>query len=499
MFRGVSRSGLLPVLLFSILGFFTMGYHPGAEDDGVYLAAVKARLNPALFPHDALFFNLQMRASVFDNWMAHFIRASGLSIAGAELLWQFISIVLILWACWNILCRLFDDTAVRWAGTAAVSAMLTLPVAGTALYIADPYLHPRNIATGLILLAVARILHARRLQALPLLAGAMLLHPMMGAFGVSFCLILSLTLHTPFPQRIQAWRGRLAQRQAAAPVAALVPLGWIFEPPSSAWVEAMRSRHWFWLYQWSWYEWLGALGPLILFWLTARVAARRGEHALARFATAVLLYGVFQQFVAFIVCGQQSRLALATLEPMRFLHLVYVFMVLIAGALLGRHVLRERIVRWAVFLLLANGAMYAAQRQLFSATPHIEFPGPSANPWLQAFDWVHMNTSQDAYFALGPRYMAEPGEDMHSFRALAERSTLADAIKDGSVVSKAPELARVWQSQVAAQNGWKSFRLSDFERLRTAFGVDWVLVDFPPPHGLPCPWHNPRLSVCRIP
>jgi len=41
----------------------------------------------------------------------------------------------------------------------------------------------------------------------------------------------------------------------------------------------------------------------------------------------------------------------------------------------------------------------------------------------------------DAYFALDPDYMAAPGEDYHSFRALAERSQLADNIKDASMVT----------------------------------------------------------------
>ena len=43
--------------------------------------------------------------------------------------------------------------------------MLTLPVAGTAIYLADQHLHPRNIATALVLLAVSSILRDRLWQA----------------------------------------------------------------------------------------------------------------------------------------------------------------------------------------------------------------------------------------------------------------------------------------------------------------------------------------------
>ena len=64
----------------------------------------------------------------------------------------------------------------------------------------------------------------------------------------------------------------------------------------------------------------------------------------------------------------------------------------------------------------------------------------------------------NAYFALDPRYLDEPGEDFHSFRALAERSQLADAIKDAAVVTQVPELGPVWNRQVQAQQGWKHFQ-----------------------------------------
>ena len=41
--------------------------------------------------------------------------------------------------------------------------------------------------------------------------------------------------------------------------------------------------------------------------------------------------------------------------------------------------------------------------------------------------------------------------------------------------------------------------LADFERLKATFGVDWVLVAYPQPDGLPCHWHNDALAVCQIP
>jgi hypothetical protein len=201
-----------------------------------------------------------------------------------------------------------------------------------------------------------------------------------------------------------------------------------------------------------------------------------------------------------VLCGPRTFIVLATLEPMRYLQLVYIFLFLIGGALLGGYVLESHPARWAVFLVLMYLPMFDVQRALFPSTPHLEFPGhASANPWLQAFAWIRTHTPPDAYFALGPGYLTRPGEDMHSFRALAERSTLADNLKDRSVLSKAPQLVAEWQLQVNAQPNWAGFQIADFQRLTDKFGVDWLILDREPPPGLPCPWNHRPLFVCQIP
>jgi hypothetical protein len=482
--------------LFSALGFLTMGYHPGAEDDAVYLAAVESRLDPALFPRDSAFFKLQMQASFFDTWMAAFVRVTHIPLAWSEILWQIIAIALILLASARILRILFDEKTALWGGLALLSAMLTLPVAGTALYIADQYLHPRNLATALILFACYHILRRRWFLAGLLSIATVLLHPMMGAFGVSFCACLALANAESFHRQI----GKLTRTPAHQTAVAAIPIGWILKPPSPGWVEAMGPRHCFWLYQWTWYEWLGALGPLILFSLLLRSARKRGKTSLERFALAILLFASLHLTVAMILCGPSALVVLATLEPMRYLQLVYVFLALICGALIGRHILKTRIARWLIFVIALNIPMFLVQRHLFASSPHIELPGADlGNPWLAAFSWIRTHTPRDAYFAVGPRYLAAPSEDMHSFRALAERSVLADDIKDRSVLSKAPALVPGWRRQVDAQQGWDRFQLADFEGLRTAFGVDWLILDHDPPPGLPCPWRDQRVFVCRIP
>jgi hypothetical protein len=515
----------LPLLLLTLTGFLAMGYHPGYEDDGIYLTAVKADLNPALYPHDSDFFRLQMQASVFDGGMAYFVRWTAIPVAWAELLWQFAALFLILWACRRIAAQIFADAPAQWAAVAMVAAMFTLPVAGTALNIADQHLHPRNLATALILIAVAWMLEGKRWQAVPALLLAFALHPIMAALGMSFCVFLGLALLEPVPFRLRAGQGSAA---------AAMPLGWLFAPTSPSWRLALASRSYYSVYRWAWYEWLGALAPLFLFWLlwrwaekgretltagakapvdsigflpginprpTARLRfAPACEERLARFALAVFAYGVFQQIVAIALLTPDSLVRLTALQPMRYLQLVYIFMALAAGGLLGRFLLKTRVWRWAVYLLVFNGGMFLVQWELIDDGAHLELPfTATGNPWLQTFNWIRQNTPADAYFAHDPLYLAAPGEGFHNFRALAERSALSDAIKDTAVVTEVPSLAPLWHEQQLALAGWPHFQLVDFERLKSQFGVNWVLVDYAQTAGLDCRWHDRSLSVCEIP
>lgn len=475
-----------------------MGYHPGLEDDGIYLAAVKARLDPVLFPHDADFFRLQMQATVFDDVIAGFVHWTHIPLPWAELFWQLASLFGILWACHSIARRVFPQAKAQWAGVAMVAAMFTLPVSGTALFLADQHLHPRNIATALILLAVSRILAAQRWQAALLLIAAFLMHPLMAAMGISFCVFLGLAMLDVVHARALSWSER--SLAAGGKAAALIPLAWVFEPASPTWLQALNTRDYYYLYRWTWYEWLGALGPPLLFWLLWRTADKCGERLLARFALAVFAYSVFQQCVAMLMLAPPGWVRLTPLQPMRYLQLVYFCIALLAGCLLGKYCLKTSRWRWAVYLLAINGGMLVWQLASFTGSPHLELPDdPSANPWLEAFAWIRVHTPVDAYFALDPYYLEARGEDYHGFRALAERSQLADMVKDASVVTQIPELGPVWARQVAAEKGWNHFQLGDFERLKRDFGVDWALVSYPQPSGLACDWHNSSLAVCRIP
>jgi hypothetical protein len=94
--------------------------------------------------------------------------------------------------------------------------------------------------------------------------------------------------------------------------------------------------------------------------------------------------------------------------------------------------------------------------------------------------------------------MSLPGEDQHGFRAIAERSMLADNVKDTGAVTMFPAMAETWREQVKAQSGWDRFGASDFRSLKKKFGVNWIVVEGNAVPGFSCPYQSARLAVCRV-
>jgi hypothetical protein len=113
---------------------------------------------------------------------------------------------------------------------------------------------------------------------------------------------------------------------------------------------------------------------------------------------------------------------------------------------------------------------------------------------------VRNNTPQDAVFAVDSRYFMDPGIDVHGFRAIAERSALADYFKDSGVVSLFPALAEEWKQMSNATYGLNHFSAEDFRRLKSEYSaVSWTVVHGPAPAGLECPYQQRGYAVCQLP
>jgi hypothetical protein len=472
------------LLLLSLAAVFLHSYHPYVEDAEIYVPAIKKALDPSLYPHDAHLFTGQTRFSLFPVVTAGLVRSSHLSLDWVLLLLHTGSIYLLLLGAWRISRQCFPLESASWYGVILLACLLTLPVAGTALYIVDEYLTPRTVATFAILWALAGWLERKPAQTVFWLAVSFVFHPLMAAFGVCYLAVLLAQDAT------HRWcRGTTVSAFAAI----ALPVS------SNAYHEAVGTRSYLFLTRWEWYEWLGAIGPLVLLGLFYRVARRKNLAVLGRLSQALLIFGLLFFLAGLLISLVPHLLFLAEFQPLRSLHLVYILLILFGGGLLAEFVVQRKTKRWLLLFLPLCAGMFYAQQALFPATPHVEWPGAATkNPWVESFLWIRQNTPRDAWFALDPRYMELPGEDEHGFRAIAERSRMADWIKDPGAVTIAPKLAEEWWRQVQALRGWQSFRPADFRGLRRGFGVSWVVVRTPQRDGLICPYQNAEVAVCRL-
>ncbi len=475
----------------SILAFMTAsaflvnGYHPGAEDAEIYLPGVIRILHPLRFPRYDEFFQSHAHMTLFPNLIAASVRISHLSLDSVSLLWELLSIFLLLLACWQLSGVCFkDEEPARWAGVGLVAALLTLPVAGTALYIVDQYTNPRNLAAFAGIFAVSAALKKKYVFCGLWVAAAAAVHPLMAAFAFSLCFLL-------WAMEQLHWGG-LA-------LSAVSPISFLFAPTSPAYHQVALQHPYFYLRNWEWYEWLGIFAPMILLWWFARIAAARQWREMHRLCRALVVYEAVYIVAAAVLTIPASFEAMARLQATRSLHLLYIVVFLLIGCFLGEQWLQNRPYRWIVLFLPICAGMFGAQLALFPASRHVEWTrAGSTNPWAQAFNWARRNTPEDAVFALDTYYPESPRAAAQGFRAIAERSMIDDAGKDSGAVSMVPTRADEWYSQVQARKDWAHFGPADFARLRAAYGVNWVIVQQPVVPGLDCPYQNSAVAVCRL-
>jgi len=462
------------------------GYHPFAEDAEIYLPGVERILHPQLFPVGQEFFLSHARLTFFPNLVALSLRH--LPFEMGLFLWHCASIFLLLLACWELGAALFPEARARWCGVFLVAALLTIPVAGTALYILDQYLNPRNLAAFAGIFAVTRMLEKKYVRALLWLVFAACVHPLMWAFPFSFCALFLVM------ERTGLFSDSTMPATAVWFATPLAPAA------SAAYHEVAKHHAYFYLQHWAWYELLGIAGPLLLFWWFRRIARLRQRPLLERLSRTFVIYGLIYVAVSLAFDLPPGLETLARLQPMRNLHLLYIVMFVVMGGLLAEYVLENQIWRWLLLFVPLCAGMFLAQRSIFPASAHIEWPGVAPkNLWAQAFLWIRENTPVDAVFALDPDYMHIAGEDEIGFRCLAQRSRLADRVKDDGVVSMFPPLADEWWTQLQAQTPWKNLQLEDFSRLKRTYGVNWVVLQRPGVTGLDCAYQNRAVQVCRIP
>jgi hypothetical protein len=503
-------SALAGALLCSILTPVAVGvhgYHPYVEDGGLYLAGIKRLLNPHLYPYWSGFVTTHLKFSLFAPMVAGAVRLSHIELMTVMLLLYVGSMWLTLFAGWLLASRCTFSVRQCTGAVTVLALTLTIPVAGTSLMLMDPYVTARSLSTPCGILMVVGALDALAAwtdrdevawKAIVLCAGsfgfAAVLHPLMAAYSLGFVLLLVCGW---IPER----RARIAAQVGLCAIAIAVAgcLERLGPANTLAYAEVARTRTYWFLSQWQWYELAGLAGPVaVLFFISSGNGTR---HAGRRLSRASILAALTSVAVALLFARVNARsYEVARLQPLRIFLTVYLLMLLAVGAFLAERVLKRSIWRWGVLIAVAGAAMAIAQRSTFPSSGHIEWPGSAPrNAWELAFIWARTHTPEDAVFALDANYIRLVDEDSQNFRAIAERSMLPDEAKDGGVASIAPALTDQWMRGKTAQTGLdRGVGAADAARLR-ALSASWVVVRRATPTAFPCSYENASVKVCPLP
>lgn len=482
-------SSLGPALLTPVV-LLVHGYHPFAGDAGIYMAGVRHILDPSLYPLNAVFPAAFTRLSLFPWVLAGLVRVMHLRLSWVLLAAQLLSIFLFLLACRGLAERLLTREASRWCSVMLAAACFTLPVAGTALFVMDPYVTARSFSTPLTLFAVAAAVDRAWIRAAAFLALAALIHPLMAVYAVVFVFLYALAASGGARLALGFCCVLVAMGGVAFFLAHRITIS-----PDYREAISLPARTFLFLARWRWYESLGLVLPLVLFAVAVRqFGAADSKRVLC---LTCLLVGITGSVIAALFVPPAGPYALVPLQVLRSFHLIYVAGVVLCGGVLAALMSRIRMGGIAL-VVLAFAGMFMAERAGWPGCDRIEWPGARpANAWQQAFLWIRDNTPPDAVFAFDPELVYLPREDEQGFRAIAERDHLADD-KDAGIVAVIPGLADRWSGQRNAEQDVN--RMTDAQRKAALapLGASWLLLSPDAETGLACAYNNPVVRVCRI-
>lgn len=473
--------------------FFWQGYHPHADDAALYVAGIEHLLSPHLFSaQDLPYIEPQTKVSVLGPLLADLVRTTGIRLEWALVGFQLLATGGLLYAVRRLALDLFGSQKAGWLAAGLAAGAFTIPIAGTALFVMDPYVTARTASAPLSLLMVVMLVERRWLWMMLFAALTLAFHPIMGGCALLFAVTWLLYTREGGP------RWWVLGALAALLLGAML---WIIAHDALRYNVDYRSvvltRTYMFLPLWAWFEYIGLIAPLLL--CGALMRSRTLRPAVRSLCATIFLLGAWIAFCSWLLVRPDGSMLLARLQILRVFHLIYLVGIVLIGGWLAEIRSWYRWVFFAVFLGGSAVGTRLMQQDTFEGRPSVELPTTEvSSPWHQAFLWIGRNTPQNAILAADPNLMELHGEGHEGLRVTAERSVLGGN-KDGGVVALKPELTAFWTAQFRAQR--RLAAESDAERRAELkpFGVSWLLLPAQSKTGLDCPYRNVLLQVCRLP
>jgi len=459
------------------------GYRYGVSDGAAYVPAVMLAENPAAFPRDAPLIRTQGQFFVVDEVLALIGRVTGASME-SRFLAAYLVAVAVVWigVIW-IGSALYGREAPRpersaphltglWL-TIALAAVVTLRhhIPRTSTNSLEPYFHPRLLAFGLGIIAVAAFLRHRNVMAVALVGLAAICH---GTTALWFAIVIGTSLMVVD----RRWRvpGLVG---GAVTLAMLVwamtagPLRMAASSMDATWIDALGGRNFIFANEWPLWAWAANVGLLGALWVAHYVRLRRGT-ASAR--DAGLVWGATALVALFLVTLPLVTAHVALAVQFQFSRVFWVVDFLAALYVLaaaGEALRRTRVLTLAVVLLTASVAR--ATYIMWSEHPERRLFQVSlvSSPWMDAMHWI-ASQPLNVHVVAAPDHAFKYGV---SVRVAACRDVLLEDDKDSAVAMYSRPIAERVVERRKALADFSSLTPASALELATRFGVDYLVTE----------------------
>ena len=465
------------------------GYRYGVGDHAFYIPAVTQHLNPDLFPRDRAILHAQDRFMLYDDAIAAFVRATGVSIETVFLAGYFFGLLLLFGASVAIGRAMYGT----WLAVAMLAALMTLRhrITQTGANSLESYFQPRMIAFALGAWAVAAYLRGRVAPALALVALAFALHPTTAMwFAIWIGAAVFVTEH--------AWRAPLGAIAALGLVLAvwmvtLGPLQGRLERMDPLWASALAGKDYIFPSELNASFWLVNFSYLVVALAVFLLRRRRG---VALHREAGLLAGGAALVAAFLVSWplMAAGIALALqLQTSRVFWMLDFLAAIYLAWLFAEapRVLAVRRAAVAVAIAAAVGRGVFVWGSEHAGNPIVRMEFPQDN-WTDAMRWISTTPPRT-------HVLADPGHAWKygtSVRVTGERDVYLEEVKDLALALYSRDVALEALRRIADARDFDSFTPVQLRTLAARYDLDYLVVDRDV--DLPVVYRNGRFRVYAL-
>jgi hypothetical protein len=477
---------LIPFIVLATLN--AGGYRYGASDQAFYQPAVLAQLDPALFPSDAPLIAAQAKLTTYDEVIAAIVRVTGASVPRAFAGLYVVSLVLIALGTWLVGRAVY---ASPWTTVALLGALtLRHAVARSGTNTLEGYFHPRQIAYGLGLLAIAAFLRGRLLLTAALVLGAGAVHPT-AALWFAVCLAPAAAILDPRTRRVLLLAAPVVV--IAAVVAMLKgPLAGRIAIMDDEWLRMLATKDYLFILEWPFYAWVFNLGYLAV---VAAVYRARSRAGLVGERERALVLGSLALVAVFIVAivTQALHIVLAfQLQPAR-LFLIFDFLATVYAvwALAEWSAGGKRLPQVATVLIVAFSIVRGAYVLQVADRPPVQI-GVADDDWGRAMAFAR-STDKSSQWVADPMHAILYGT---SIRVAGERDVLVEGVKDAALGIYDRRIAVRTDERLRELADFPAITTERFRQLAARYELDYLVTESI--HALPLAFESGRLHVYQL-